>query len=705
MMVSSRPNTLEIKLNNRIVGTITRLVNEAIIFAFDPEYEADTKRPILSLSFKGASGTLVLGKTTTTTRLLPFFSNLLPEGYLRDYLARKLEINSKREFFLLAALGLDLPGAVVAAPMEELLFNDKESSNERILDDSSLRFSLAGVQLKFSAITKANGTFTIPANGAGGSWIIKLPSERHLQVPEAEYSMLKLAQIAGIEVPEFKLIPSSSINGLPDQFQSLIADSLAVKRFDRTTSGDRIHMEDFAQVYGIYPNDKYEKAGYAHIARVLWAEAGEDSYAEFIRRLVFSIAIGNGDMHLKNWSLLYTNPLKPVLSPAYDFVPTIAYIENDSLALNLGGTKNFFDITPSKFTKMAVSAKAPEKLTSKIVEESIEIIFDAWKLNRFDLLLPGKVRKEIDLHMSQLLLFKSQVSERGFRDWLENVSISSVDYEPFTQKNTMILEAPTGRTTVVSAPQRMEIDLIKAEIKTAALPELAEGPIRIFVDEKLYREWRRINFITIESRPTKIIRKDFTEWQGRIETLQGEYSPDTWPKIVSAHQRQSMEEFDIPQSDGSIINFKARVQKISNIRRVDKTGITEAAVELLIQNENTLLDPNEGISYLLSDFRLDELQEAVEQTLREDKWENSFFSEPKKIVAKKLLKMPNQKKKKSTTIPLEVQIIFQDDERKTDLLIKVRDVDYLLGTSVNKEARKLRQSILDKLPVEPPWED
>lgn len=51
----------------------------------------------------------------------------------------------------------------------------------------------------------------------------------------------------------------------------------------------------FAQVYSVYPQDKYAKAGYGHIGLVLWAEAGEGSYAEFIRRLVFSVAIGNGD--------------------------------------------------------------------------------------------------------------------------------------------------------------------------------------------------------------------------------------------------------------------------------------------------------------------------------------------------------------------------------------------------------------------------
>ena len=98
-------------------------------------------------------------------------------------------------------------------------------------------------------------------------------------------------------------------------------------------------MEDFAQVFGQFPEDKYKAVSYANIARVLWAETGEQGAYEFIRRLTFSVLIGNADMHLKNWSLLYPDTRTPVLSPAYDFVSTLPYIAGDKLALTLGGLK------------------------------------------------------------------------------------------------------------------------------------------------------------------------------------------------------------------------------------------------------------------------------------------------------------------------------------------------------------------------------
>jgi serine/threonine-protein kinase HipA len=75
-------------------------------------------------------------------------------------------------------------------------------------------------------------------------------------------------------------------------------------------------------------------------ARVLWIETGEAGIVEFVRGLVFNALIGNADMHLKNWSLIYLNARDAQLSPAYDYVSTIAYLPDDALALKLVNTKN-----------------------------------------------------------------------------------------------------------------------------------------------------------------------------------------------------------------------------------------------------------------------------------------------------------------------------------------------------------------------------
>src|SRR5262249_23723315 len=156
--------------------------------------------------------------------------------------------------------GKDLPGAVRIKPTEELDDDSIEDDKSASEGSNLLRFSLAGIQLKFSAIMETTGGLTIPADGVGGSWIIKLPSQSHKLVPEAEYSMLKLAERVGIAVPDCKLISTKSIAGLPSDIHPGVGQSLVVKRFDRGEVVPRIHMEDFAQVFGVYPTEKYENA-------------------------------------------------------------------------------------------------------------------------------------------------------------------------------------------------------------------------------------------------------------------------------------------------------------------------------------------------------------------------------------------------------------------------------------------------------------
>jgi serine/threonine-protein kinase HipA len=118
--------------------------------------------------------------------------------------------------------------------------------------ERGLRFSLAGVQLKFSAVMEASGGLTIPAEGMGGSWIVKLPFHRFPAVPENEFAMLGLARRVGIAVPENRLVPMSDIKGLPEEARAPAGKALAVRHFDRLPGGESVHMEDFAAAT-VYP--------------------------------------------------------------------------------------------------------------------------------------------------------------------------------------------------------------------------------------------------------------------------------------------------------------------------------------------------------------------------------------------------------------------------------------------------------------------
>lgn len=400
-------SVLEVLLHGKEIGTLTRFSDDRSLFAFNQTYIDDARRATLSLSFKDLFGDLITDIRPTKTRVTPFFSNLLPEGQLRDYLAARARVKPDREFFLLWALGLDLPGAIHIRPAdgETLPPADEEDELQSEADRSErlLRFSLAGVQIKFSAVMETTGGLTIPVRGIGGDWIVKLPSSKFRNVPENEFAMMSLAREVGIEVPETRLIPLSDIAGLPAGVGALGQTAYAVKRFDRTDVGP-VHVEDFAQVFGVYPNDKYKRASYRNIAEVIWAETGEAGIVEFVSRLVFNTLIGNADMHLKNWSLRYPDQRKPVLAPGYDFVSTIVYLPDDGMALNYARTKKFAHLTADELIYLAAKAGLPKKMVVDTASETVERFLAVWKQRKGELGLPDHAIALLDTHIGQIPL-------------------------------------------------------------------------------------------------------------------------------------------------------------------------------------------------------------------------------------------------------------------------------------------------------------
>lgn len=395
---------LNVYLHERHIGTLMHIKGKNL-FTFEQEYIDDLSRPTLSLSFKDFHGDLITDIKPLRIRVPHFFSNLLPEGGMREYLALHDHINPLHEFQLLSLLGQDLPGAVTILPADvpkPILIKEPFQEVEEKGEENILRFSLAGIQMKFSALEE-QGKLTIPVNGVGGGWIIKLPSPIYPHLPENEYSMMNLAKRIGIHVPEIKLVSTDQIRGIPEDLHSG-SKVYVIKRFDREKN-HKVHIEDFAQVFTIFPEQKYQKGNYRNIATLLWNEVGEKGLAEFIRRLVFNALIGNGDMHLKNWSLIYPDARKPDLSPAYDFVSTIPYIKGDNLALNFTDSKNFTSLSQDQFQRFAVKAEVPEHIVLETVDETVAQFKEVWNSSS-DLPLPKEQREIISLHIQQLNYWK-----------------------------------------------------------------------------------------------------------------------------------------------------------------------------------------------------------------------------------------------------------------------------------------------------------
>lgn len=397
-------NVLNVLLYGSPVATLTRVSGDRVLFAFNEDYMADAYRPVLSLGFKDILGELIADFKPTQTRLLPFFSNLLPEGHMRTYLANGAGVNPEREFFLLWALGKDLPGAITVEPADGESWPpsvERGSEEEDVRRSNAMRFSLAGVQLKFSAIEGARGGLTIPARGMGGSWIVKLPSREFEGVPENEYSMMTLARLVGMDVPALQLVDVDAIGNLPEGIGTLKGRALAIERFDRVQD-QSVHIEDFAQVFGVYPDRKYEKASSRRIARVVAEEGSDADIAEFIRRLTFNTLIGNADMHLKNWSMIYPDRRNAALAPAYDFVSTIPYIPDDGAALKFSRTKRFDEFSEDELSHLAAKALMPQKLILEAARETVELFHQKWQQEKTNLPLSTHIIDTIESHIKTI---------------------------------------------------------------------------------------------------------------------------------------------------------------------------------------------------------------------------------------------------------------------------------------------------------------
>ena len=394
------PRVLAVHLKNQLVGTIIGL-HDRNIFEFDEAYIRDAQRPILSLGLLDADRAPRRSMRPTQRRLPPYFSNLLPEGRLRAYIAELAGFNADREFPLLLALGKDLPGAVTVSALGEATSDEPGAVEIRRAASSPLKFSLAGVQLKFSALASATGGMTIPASGLGGDWILKLPSATHDAVSENEFVMLEIAAAIGIKTPEHRLVDLSDVEGLPDMAGRIRGKALAVKRYDRLGDGGRVHQEDFAQIFDQYPEDKYKRRNYSNIAAVIADWSGVEAGLEFVRRLTMNALIGNGDMHLKNWSLVYPDGRAPQLAPAYDYLSTVPYIANEKLALNFGASKNFFPIDRARADRFADKARLPGQAVWDTICETATLVWEEWLRSAAAELIPGDIRALIDAHIER----------------------------------------------------------------------------------------------------------------------------------------------------------------------------------------------------------------------------------------------------------------------------------------------------------------
>jgi len=400
---------LKLTLHDKLVGYLAGFQNGRNVLSFADEFKADSSRPTFSLithpSFSNSEN-LMSQPWIKNQRLHPVLSNLLPEGALRELISQGLKTHIDNEFQIFSYLGQDLPGALVATALEPdevpasiLSTHGNATVVKHKISDQENKFSLAGVQMKFSMKEK-DGRYNLTKNGELGDWIIKTPSTKHKHVPLNEYTAMSLAALAGIDIPDIQLIELDKLDNLP---QINLPDeklAFAIKRFDRNGS-TRIHMEDFAQVLVRYPHEKYNSANYEQVGKILYDYSGDGlaDAQQFARRLLVNILLANGDAHLKNWSLLYQDQITPRLSPAYDIVTTRVYIENETqYALNLGKMKEWYTVTEGHFQAWADRSGIPWRAIKPHLNDTMEKARSLWPNALKDLPMNEEHKEQLKQH-------------------------------------------------------------------------------------------------------------------------------------------------------------------------------------------------------------------------------------------------------------------------------------------------------------------
>ena len=249
---------LQLTLHGQRIGILTHYPGDKNILTFDPEYKAlrEQSPPIMTLTQRMNSN--YLDRVLVSSQRVPaVLSNLLPEGALRELLSGALKIHPTNEFPLLAWVGNNLPGAIVAAPVPAaeipvwaLSARSRTEAVQIDVKGVAHKFSLAGIQMKFSTV-RQDLRYNISAEVGDDNWIVKTPSTMHRNVPENEYSAMKLAKSIGVDIPEIALIFLDSLDNLPEIRLPDEELAYAIRRFDRSAQG-RIHTEDFAQVFEFF---------------------------------------------------------------------------------------------------------------------------------------------------------------------------------------------------------------------------------------------------------------------------------------------------------------------------------------------------------------------------------------------------------------------------------------------------------------------
>ncbi len=375
--VNGRIQHIDIKVAGKPAGRLTKKAQ------FEFSYHSDARDPI--------SVTMPLGPLSTryyqSGALFPIFEMNLPEGYVRYRITERLRKHIQVDDMLflslqgdtgIGCLSYETEGIeheeLIGEKLSEILgWQGKDDLFEELLNKYLLQSTLSGVQPKVLVPEERTGSekgaLVLPA------LIVKTNDEAYPELAINEYICMSLAKTCQIKTPEF---------WLSDNHQMFV-----MRRFDLTPQGHCIGMEDLAVLQGKSTDQKYQ-GSYESIGKALtlYSSAPKEDIEIFFKMVVLSCLVGNGDAHLKNFAMLYSDPDDMRLSPLYDVVNTQIYLPNDTLALNLTKSKGFPDRRRMIVLSQSLGMKNGETILDEMegqIREELDRLSDYTQLMKLDI--------------------------------------------------------------------------------------------------------------------------------------------------------------------------------------------------------------------------------------------------------------------------------------------------------------------------------
>lgn len=284
--------------------------------------------------------------------LLPIFEMNLPEGALKERLRMQFAktIPEFDDLDLLSIVGTSQIGRLRYSPRPQIEVDVPEQNLEEILTYKGSADLFAHLLERFATYSGISGMqpkVLVREQKApdklthrGATHIVKtFDAAEFPELAANEMICTRGAAAAGIRTAHVTLSKNRRF--------------LVVDRFDLLPDGTYLGIEDFCVLEARRAHGRYD-GSYEGVAKRLTdfvspAALGH-AREQYALMVVYACTIGNGDAHLKNFSVLYRDAQSTVeFAPGYDIVSTRPYIPRDSLALSMGNGKEFPD--RSRLTK------------------------------------------------------------------------------------------------------------------------------------------------------------------------------------------------------------------------------------------------------------------------------------------------------------------------------------------------------------------